>query len=103
MLFAIFSQMAGSIPGLSLPLRCFLTGLLEITNGIDCTAHSALSFQGKYLMAVFLTAFGGLSGLAQTASMVKEAGFSMKSYLTEKTVCSLCSLLLAFLCLKLFC
>lgn len=96
MLFAIFSQMAAGIPWLNRPLSCLLAGLMEITNGIDLTARTDLPFGVKYLMAVGLTAFGGLSGLAQTASMVKGAGFSMKSYLTEKIICTACSLLLAF-------
>lgn len=100
MLFAILSQMALSIPGLPVPLQCALAGLTEITNGIDVIAQSSLPFEAKYLMAVGLTAFGGLSGMAQTASMVRQAGFSMKSYLIEKTLCSLCSLLLAWLWLR---
>lgn len=102
MLFAIFSQMVKSIPGLTAPLQCILAGLMEITTGIDAIAASALPFRLKYLTAVALTAFGGLSGFAQTAAMVKEAGFSMGSYLREKIICTLCTLLLACCCLGLF-
>lgn len=101
MLFAIFSQMAASIPGLSVSLQCVLAGMMEITNGIDVTVASSLSFQSKYLIAIALTAFGGLSGLAQTASMVKEVGFSMGDYLREKIICTLLTLLSAYLCLRL--
>jgi hypothetical protein len=97
MLFAILSQMAVHIPGLSLTLQCLVAGLLEITNGIDTIAQAALPFQSKYLLAVGLTAFGGISGMAQTASMVKQAGFSMKRYLGTKLLCSGCSVLLAWL------
>lgn len=102
MLFAIFSQMAKSIPGLPPSLQCILAGLLEITTGIDAIAASALPFSVKYLAAVALTAFGGLSGLAQTAAMVKEAGFSMGSYLREKVICTLCTLALAWGFLRFF-
>lgn len=100
MLFAIFAQMTTCIP-LKNPLwSCLLVGITEITNGIAGISASPLSFEVQYLLMIFCTAFGGLSGIAQTASMTKEAGFPMGRYLKTKIICSAASAILA--CILLF-
>lgn len=99
-LFAILGNLTGGLSMKNPYLQCLLTGITEITNGIACIAQTTLPFHEKYLLAVFLTAFGGLSGLAQTASMVKEAGFSMGVYLKTKIICSFASAALALLYLR---
>ena len=50
-----------------------------------------------YPMMIAYTAFGGLSGFAQTASMVKETGFSMLPYLKMKLLCTAISFGLSLL------
>ncbi len=97
MLFAIFSQMISLIPFPTALPACLLTGLIEITNGISTISQSPLSFRTKYILIILCTAFGGLSGLAQTASMTKEARFPMWPYLKTKLICTLASTMLAFL------
>lgn len=101
MLFAIFAQMTTYIPLHNDLLQCFLVGITEITNGIACISASALPFRTKYLLMILCTAFGGLCGIAQTASMVKEAGFSMGNYVKTKLICSLASAILAFFSIHL--
>lgn len=101
MLFAIFSQITTHIPTTSTILLCLITGLTEITNGIACISDSSLPFETKYLLIILCTAFGGLSGLAQTASMVKDAGFQMWDYIKTKLICSLASVILALFAIKL--
>jgi len=101
MLFAIFSQITTHIPATNTLFLCLITGLTEITNGIDYISSSDLSFSMKYLLIIICTAFGGLSGLAQTASMVKNAGFRMQDYLKTKIICSFASALLALLTIHL--
>ena len=102
MLFAIFSKMVGGLSFLGELPRCLLSGLIEITNGTASLAASSLSFGGKYVLILACTAFGGLSGVAQTASMTREAGFSMGSYVKTKLLFGLVSALLAMAFAKLF-
>lgn len=97
MLFAILAQMTTCIPHLPKLAGCMLVGLTEITNGIAALASLQLPFTVKYPAIIACTAFGGLSGLAQTASMTREAGFSMTHYVKVKLVLSLISAALAVL------
>lgn len=97
MMFAILAQMTTIIPFPSDLPNCVLTGFIEITNGIHRISSAALPFKTKYLLIVTCTAFGGLSGLAQTASMTKAVRFPMKKYVMTKMICSLASAILAWL------
>ena len=54
-----------------------------------------------YPLAMMFTAFGGLSGVAQTSSMIQESGLSLKPYLKEKMLFSAMSALLAILVVKI--
>lgn len=101
MMFAILAQMAACIPLPGEIPVCLLIGITEITNGIAHISNASLSFGEKYLLMIACTAFGGLSGLAQTASMTGKVGFSMRKYLKTKLFCSIASLGLAFLALRL--
>lgn len=95
MLFAILAQMVKSLPLHSPLLSSLLVGITELTNGTASIAAAPLPFGQKYLLAVFCTAFGGLSGIAQTASMVHKANLPMGEYVAAKILCSLASVLLA--------
>lgn len=96
-MFAILAQMTRLLP-IKAPLaHCLLLGFTEITNGIAYTASQSLGFQQAYPMILAFTAFGGLSGLAQTSSMVKEAGFPLSRYFQTKLLATLLSFALAVL------
>lgn len=84
MIFAILAQMTTLIPIQAPKLKCFLIGFTEITNGIAYTSHTITNFKAAYPMMMAYTAFGGLSGLAQTASMIKNTGFSLIPYIFTK-------------------
>lgn len=83
-MFAILAQMTMLLPVTNPTLKCLLIGFTEITNGISYTAAREMDFQTAYPLMMAYTAFGGLSGFAQTASMVKDTGFSMVPYLLMK-------------------
>ncbi|MEY8516141.1 hypothetical protein AALC25_04260 [Lachnospiraceae bacterium 29-84] len=100
MMFAILAQMATLLPMPHPILRCMLVGFTELTNGIAYTAGQGVGFAAAYPLMMAYTAFGGLSGLAQTASMVKEAGFSLAPYLTTKLLSAGISFALAALFLS---
>ena len=99
-IFAILAQMSMLLPVPSQIGKCLIIGFTEITNGISYTARQGMEFQIAYPLMVAYTAFGGLSGFAQTASMVKEAGFSMAPYFLIKIfqTISAVALALLFLC-----
>lgn len=82
----LFSIVAGVIRQgclISTESKALLSGLLEITVGAkDITA----AFQGRAAVSFLMgfVAFGGLSSAAQTASVIREADLSMRSYLLAK-------------------
>ena len=96
-LFAILAQMTTLLPIQNPVLKCLLIGFTEITNGIAYTAKQNFGFPLAYPLMMAYTAFGGLSGFAQTASMVKDAEFSMIPYLRMKLIGTACSFVLALL------
>lgn len=96
MIFSLMASMVKALP-LSPALKLFITGMTEITNGIHQLASASVSPNICYLLAMVFTAFGGLSGIAQTSSMVKETGLSMKKYCCVKLVLTTCSAFLAWI------
>ncbi|WP_099468263.1 transporter [Konateibacter massiliensis] len=85
-LFAILSQMLVHLPPAHSFLKYWLISLTEITNGISVVASSALSFEKKFLIVLSCVSFGGISCVAQTQSMIKGSGLSIKSYLFAKVL-----------------
>lgn len=104
MLFSIFASILTELP-LCLPIKTLLIGITEITNGIHQLPSSGYPGSTCYVLAMAFTAFGGLSGVAQTSSMVKGCALSMKRYLLAKILLAILSGLLAYgvmCCMKPF-
>lgn len=95
-LFSIFTSMLKQLPLPEL-LKTILIGITEITNGIHYLASTPLSIESQYVLAMAFTAFGGISGMAQTSSMVKDTDLSMKKYIGYKFLLAFLSAGLAFL------
>lgn len=93
----LFSMLSSILPKLPLPevFGICLTGITEITNGIALLGNSELSSGLRYILAMAFTAFGGLSGIAQTSAMVKDTGLSIKSYCIQKLLLGAVSTALA--------
>jgi hypothetical protein len=72
-----------------------LLGNLEITNGIKGLSTCDINMQMKYISAIQLLSFGGLSGIAQTGSILSDAGLSMHKYIIGKALLSLLLTLLS--------
>lgn len=102
MLFSIIASLMNHLPVDNLCIRTAAIGTVEITNGIQFTAGTILPVKIKYLLCVAFTAFGGLSGLAQTSSMIAETSLSMKRYTCIKLILCLCSTLIACILYPLF-
>ncbi len=96
-LFAILAQITTLLPVSDKRIKCILIGFTEITNGVVYTANAGMDFSTSYPLIMAYTAFGGLSGLAQTASMVKESHFSLKPYVITKIAGTGITFLLALL------
>lgn len=94
MLFSMLSSILPKLP-LSEIFGICLTGITEITNGIALLGNSELSSGLRYILAMAFTAFGGLSGIAQTSAMVKDTGLSIKSYCIQKLLLGAVSTVLA--------
>ena len=84
----IFSILASCFLMLPMPdfLKIVCIGAVELTNGIHYLSSTALTSESKYVLAMIFTAFGGLSGVAQTSAMIKGTGLSMKKYVLWKLV-----------------
>ena len=83
----LFSMLARLLMGIPCPfpaLTCALVGILEITNGISLTARTALPLWLSFALILGGASFGGLSGFAQTQSMIQDSGLSLSSYLKAK-------------------
>ena len=78
-----------------------LLGFLEITNGITCVNSMITNKELCWLLSLCIASFGGFCAVAQTGSMVKGAGLSMKYYIIEKLITTIVTSLLAFMYLTI--
>ena len=87
-LFSVLAKMMENLRFLPSAIRLLLTGMLELTNGIPGIMDV---FQGKtaFKLLIPLTAFGGFSALAQTASVLKGTNLSLRCYCFAKAVITL--------------
>lgn len=84
-LFSMLARLLMRIPCPSSFVTYLNVGLLEMTNGIALvTADLSLPFFIQYLFVLCFLSFGGLSGAAQTESMILDSGLSFWSYLKAK-------------------
>lgn len=84
----LFSIISGMFLSLSLPapLLALLTGIIEITTGINYITVQGFPLQMRFFFSTPLCVFGGLSGLMQTYSMIKDSGLPFLPYLTAKLI-----------------
>lgn len=84
-LFSIISGMFLSF-SLPAPLLAILTGIIEITTGINYITVQEFPLGLRFLFAIPLCVFGGLSGLMQTYSMIKDTKLPFMPYLISKLI-----------------
>ena len=83
MLFSIAAIFIQTLSPLSEKSSCFILGITEITTGIHAVSKSWPSETAGAVLA-FITAFGGISGIFQTKSVLKNAGLSIRHYVLWK-------------------
>lgn len=101
-LFSILAQIINEIgPSLSF-YKATIMGILEITTGIDQVCKLHISGNIKIVLVSFLASFGGLSGLAQTKSVLGESRLSIKTYFLVKLLSAFIAILfsLLYVCIK---
>jgi len=110
--FETLTKIGGYIVIFSILASCFLLfpmsdslkagciGVMELTNGIHFLSSTSLSLETKYILAMIFTAFGGISGIAQTSAMIKDTGLSIKKYVFWKLVLCITTGILSILLLK---
>lgn len=83
-LFAIVSRLILYILFDFTLLKSILVGATEITNGIYIISKNPISDRINLILILFFTSFGGFSSIAQTESLIKNSGLSIKSYFFAK-------------------
>lgn len=83
-LFSIASTFLLLLPNSLGSLRILLIGATEITTGISCLCQKDFSFETKIVLTLIMTAFGGLSSIFQTQSVIAGSGLSIKTYTFTK-------------------
>ncbi|MCD8323645.1 MAG: hypothetical protein LUC32_01610 [Clostridiales bacterium] len=100
-LSALMADMIRSLPLQNDLLQCISVGLIEITNGINYVSQLSAGLIPKALLTVGIVNLGGISGLMQTHSMMRETGFRLQHYLAFRILCSLAGLLLMGIILRM--
>lgn len=91
-LFSVLAEITAHIKILPSSLAAVGTGILEVTNGIPKILNQ-FPRHIAYRILLPVTAFGGLSSMAQTSSVLKGSGLSMAYYGISKLAVTALTLL----------
>lgn len=84
MLFSILFTLLSSLSWLPLLFQVLLIPSMEMTNGVIYLCSLDLSPVACYTAVMFLTSFGGLCCVAQTASVIRKTDLKIFPYIAEK-------------------
>lgn len=101
-LFSIITQILTNLWQNPPAFWSFLLGNMEITNGIQLLSQWHISEKLKYILIVQFLSLGGLSGMAQTGSILANSGLSTYKYIIGKVILSLLLTLLSVMYVFLF-
>lgn len=95
----LFSIISGMFLTLSLPNRllALITGLVEVTTGINYISAQQFSLELRLLYCIPICVFGGCSGLMQTYSMIKETGLPFSLYFYSKAAQTILSFIVTWM------
>lgn len=102
MLFSILAQVTAELMPFSAFVKYIGIGILEITTGGAVFAGSVVPEAVRNSILAGLCAFGGLSSVAQTASVLGETDLSVKKYFLAKLIQMAVAFSFAFLWFYLF-
>ena len=99
-LFSIVCAFLQQLPFMTPRALLLATGTLEVTNAVAALAASSYGVPFQSVLAILFLSWGGLSGIAQSTSILQTAGLSVKTYVKQKCILFAvtlgCSLLLFF-------
>lgn len=101
-LFSILATIIKTLGNENSFIKLIIVGFLEITTGIDIISHSALDASKKIVLIIAVTAFGGLSSVAQTKSVMDHSRLSIVTYFKVKLLNTLIAFILGSLYVTLF-
>lgn len=101
-LFSILASVILSLLPESSTYSLISIGFFEITNGINTIGSSDLNLTTKIALIMSLTAFGGISSIAQTKSVTDQSGLSIWKYIVYKAINAVITLGLTLLLIQ-FC
>lgn len=96
-LFSICAQIISDFGSSISYLKLLLISFLEITTGINKLSNSGLTMNTKIALITGITAFGGLSGLAQTKSVISNTRLSIHTYFKGKLLHMVLAFVIAYL------
>ena len=97
----MFSIMARMVIDWAFPFasaKLVVIGTLEVTNGISYLAASAVTAPVTYVCAIAFLSFGGISGIAQTGSVIAGTDLKLGTYIRDKCLITLLCMAGAILC-----
>ncbi len=94
-LFSVLASLLLHLKLLPTFVAAFISAILEITTGIDQLTRISFSEPIKIILITTITAFGGLSGFAQTKSVINTSGLSLFQYFITKTLNMICAFTLS--------
>ena len=97
-LFSILAGLMQKIIFLNPNIRYIFLGLIEITSGIQSIASAPWPPSFRYSIILSVTAFGGISTIAQTGCMIQKTKLPISGYIAAKV----CNGILAFVLCQLF-
>ena len=84
-LVSIISPLLNNIGLQSNLLKPILSGIVELTNGVNLVANTHIkSISSNIIAVIFLCGFGGFSVLLQVLSIISKDGLSIKKYAVGK-------------------
>lgn len=101
LIFSILSAFIKRISFLTPVLHGIISGLLEMTSGIQILSTIDSPYDLKLLLITGIVSFGGLSVIAQTRNMTQESTLSIKKYITEKAIASTMAMSVMYLILHI--
>ncbi len=100
-LFSIPAQIISNLETGNSYIKLLVIGIIEITTGINRISLSGLNMSTKIALITMLTAFGGLSGIAQTKSVINNTRLSIGVYIKVKLLHMLIAFILACFYIRL--
>ncbi|MGN1266864.1 MAG: nucleoside recognition domain-containing protein [Dorea sp.] len=101
-IFSIFIEFLKRLPISTIDLQMIFFSSLEITNGITYIGKSLFSSNAKYILCLFLTAFGGWCSVAQTHCMIQGTGLRIGPYIMEKLITAMVTSIFAIFYIHFF-